>query len=126
MTEIANMLWVAGGGALGAFARFWISAWAAARIGKNFPYGTLSANVLGCFLMGLVAGLLQTALIPNIPWRDFLAEGFLGALTTFSTFSMDTFAAFRDGQPGKGVLNAVLNVVLCLCAVTLGFFIIQH
>lgn len=122
-TELASSLWVAGGGALGAFGRYRISAWATARLGKAFPYGTLIVNVLGSFCIGLLVGLTQHALIPPRPWHDFIGEGLLGALTTFSTFSMDSFAAFRDGQPGKGVLNILLNAVLGLGAVVLGFWL---
>lgn len=56
MTELAGTLWVAGGGALGAYCRFQISAWFAAWLGKGFPYGTLFVNVLGSFIMGLLVG----------------------------------------------------------------------
>lgn len=122
MTDIAGTLWVAGGGALGAYCRFQISAWFASWFGKGFPYGTLFVNVLGSFIMGVLAGALKMEMIPGIPWHDFIGEGFLGALTTFSTFSMDTFAAFRDDHPGKGLLNVVANMVLCLCGTAVGFF----
>ena len=120
MTELAGTLWVAGGGALGAYCRFQISAWFAAWLGKGFPYGTLFVNVLGSFIMGLLVGAIKMNAVPFIPWHDFIGEGFLGALTTFSTFSMDTFAAFRDGQPGKAIANVV---VLCLCGTAFGFFL---
>ncbi len=122
-TELASALWVAGGGALGAFGRYRISVRATTWFGKAFPCGTLIVNVLGSFCIGLLAGLTQHALIPPRPWHDFIGEGLLGALTTFSTFSMDSFAAFRDGQPGTGVLNIFLNAVPGLGAVALGFWL---
>ena len=115
MTELTGTLWVAGGGAIGAYFRFQISAWFASWFGKGFPYGTLFVNVLGSFIM-----------VPVIPWHDFIGEGFLGALTTFSTFSMDTFAAFRDGQPAKAVTNVIVNMALCLCGTAIGFFLMVH
>ena len=114
MTELAGTLWVAGGGALGAYCRFQISAWFAAWLGKGFPYGTLFVNVLGSFIMGLLVGAIKMNAVPFIPWHDFIGEGFLGALTTFSTFSMDTFAAFRDGQPGKAAENRSRWDTACL------------
>ena len=124
MTELTGTLWVAGGGAIGAYFRFQISAWFASWFGKGFPYGTLFVNVLGSFIMGLLVGAIKMNMVPVIPWHDFIGEGFLGALTTFSTFSMDTFAAFRDGQPGKAALNVALNTILCLGAAAGGFFLI--
>ena len=89
MTELTGTLWVAGGGALGAYCRFQLSAWFAAWLGKGFPYGTLFVNVFGSFIMGLLVGAIKMDAVPFIPWHDFIGEGFLGALTTFSTFSMD-------------------------------------
>lgn len=123
MTEFTGTLWVAGGGAIGAFCRFQISGWFADWFGKRFPFGTLFVNVLGSFVMGLLAGAIRTGTVPLIPWHDFIGEGFLGALTTFSTFSMDTFSAFRDGRPVKGIVNIVTNMVLCLCGTAFGFFL---
>ena len=76
--------------------------------------------------MGLLVGAIKMDAVPFIPWHDFIGEGFLGALTTFSTFSMDTFAAFRDGQPGKAVTNVVINMALCLCGTAFGFFLMLH
>ena len=126
MTDMAGTLWVAGGGAIGAWLRFQISAWFAAWFGKGFPYGTLFVNVLGSFIMGLLVGAIAAHTMSAVPWHDFIGEGMLGALTTFSTFSMDTFAAFRAGKPGKGILNVVLNMVLCLCGTAAGFFMTIH
>lgn len=126
MTDMAGTLWVAGGGAIGAWLRFQISAWFAAWFGKGFPYGTLFVNVLGSFIMGLLVGAIAAHAMPAEPWHDFIGEGMLGALTTFSTFSMDTFAAFRDGKPGKGVANVVVNMVLCLLGTALGFSMTIH
>lgn len=125
MNEATGLLWVAGGGALGAFCRFQISAWFTSWFGKGFPYGTLFVNVLGSFIMGWIFASIQAGHVPGIPWHDFIAEGFLGALTTFSTFSMDTFKAYYDGKPGLGTLNLVLNMVLCLCGTALGFALVH-
>ena len=59
MTELTGTLWVAGGGALGAYCRFQLSAWFAAWLGKGFPYGTLFVNVFGSFTMGLLVGAIK-------------------------------------------------------------------
>ena len=94
----AEMLCVAAGGALGALCRHGVSLWCADRFGKAFPCGTLLVNVSGSLLMGLLAGCWQRWGTPSA-FALFAGAGFLGALTTFSTFSMDTLAAFHAGHP---------------------------
>ncbi len=122
-TLMTDLLWIAGGGAVGALCRHVVSTKCAFRFGTAFPYGTLLVNVLGSLLMGLLGGCWERWGLFPVP-AMFIGSGFLGALTTFSTFSMDTFAAFRDGQPGKAALNIALNTILCLGAAAGGFFLI--
>lgn len=124
MTASTAALWVAFGGAIGAFLRFQFTAWLTSWLGKAFPYGTLFVNFLGSFVMGLTTGAIVAGLIPAEPWHDFIAEGLLGALTTFSTFSMDTYKMFHAGAPVKGVLNAVVNMALSLGGMAVGYFMI--
>lgn len=116
-----SIVTVAAGGALGAYCRYALGRWADRDLGTRFPYGTLLANVLGCFLMGLTAAAISRGLLAVSPWRDLIAEGFLGALTTFSTFSADTFKAMSSGDISKGVINLVVSLTLCLTGVALGF-----
>lgn len=120
MTDWTATLWVAGGGAVGAYCRYGLSNISTAWFGNTFPHGTLIVNVLGSVILGVSVGGIQAGYIPAMPWHDLLNGGFLGALTTFSTFSMDTFAAFRDGNPVKAGLNIVVNVVCCLAGVGAG------
>ena len=116
-----SLLITATGGALGACCRYALGRWADRALGMGFPCGTLLANVLGCFLMGLTAAAISRGLLAASPWHDLIAEGFLGALTTFSTFSMDTFRAMYNGEISKGVINLVVSLTLCLTGVALGF-----
>ncbi|MCH5277175.1 MAG: fluoride efflux transporter CrcB [Desulfovibrionaceae bacterium] len=116
-----SILMVAAGGALGAYCRYALGRWADRGPGTRFPCGTLLANVLGCFLMGLTAAAISRGLLAAAPWRDLIADGFLGALTTFSTFSMDTFRAMHKGRIFTGVINLVVSLVLCLTGVALGY-----
>ena len=93
------------------------------RFGKAFPCGTLLVNVSGSLLMGLLAGCWQRWGTSSV-FALFAGAGFLGALTTFSTFSMDTLAAFHAGHPAKAVLNIGLNTALCLTATAAAYFLI--
>lgn len=112
---------VAFGGALGAMTRFHITNWFNTLLGHQFPYATLTVNVVGSFMMGALMAAINTTLLISPHWRPFIAVGFLGALTTFSSFSMDTLTLFTQGEWLKAILNVVLNIVLCLLAVTLGY-----
>src|SRR5215204_6055858 len=103
-----ELLVIAIGGALGAVARYLSSRTLHYYLGINFPYGTLFVNVLGCFLAGLLIIILleRTNLAPA--WRGFLVIGFLGAFTTFSSFSYETLALFEAGMSAAALLNIFL------------------
>lgn len=108
------------GGALGALMRFLLSEAITEKYGSGFPLGTLSVNVLGSFVVGLLAIVLveKMALTPLIRLGVFV--GFLGAFTTFSTFSMETLNLFDQGLFGRALLNITLSVLMSLFAVWMG------
>jgi len=110
--------WVAVGGAVGACCRYLISELALNLFGRGFPYGTLIVNMLGSFIMGIVFGMIIHQHLPAHPWRLIVGVGMLGALTTFSTFSMDTVLLLQQGSTVKALANVLLNVSVC---VTLAF-----
>jgi CrcB protein len=87
---------VAAGGALGAMARHGVSRAAMHVLGPNFPWGTLAANVVGSFAMGLIIVWLSAKEPASPALRAFLTVGLLGAFTTFSTFSLDVVTLYRD------------------------------
>ena len=118
-----QFLWIGLGGFLGANARYMITLWAAGRWGTSFPYGTLIANVAGCFLIGFFITLATEWL--NIPTevRLFVAVGFLGGFTTFSSFGFETVSLVEQSRWWAAALNLFANVVLGLTGVIIGIYL---
>nr|CAA6802412.1 MAG: CrcB protein [uncultured Thiotrichaceae bacterium] len=117
MGQIAGIML---GGAVGALLRFLASNAVYQLFGRTLPYGTLAVNVIGSFLIGLLSMYFIQRAMLDTPLAKGLMVGVLGAFTTFSTFSLDTFYLLEQGAWLKGVLNILLNVFLCLGAVWLG------
>ncbi|WP_455235292.1 fluoride efflux transporter CrcB [Thiogranum longum] len=116
---------IAGGGAVGALLRYWMSNGVYALAGRGFPYGTLAVNVLGSLIMGfLYIWLIERTLGSSL--RAFLLVGLLGAFTTFSTFSIETLNLMEAGQFGRAVLNVLISVVLCIGAAALGVMLARQ
>ncbi|WP_222927637.1 fluoride efflux transporter CrcB [Biomaibacter acetigenes] len=111
------------GSFLGGILRYLISGWAAEVFGAGFPYGTLIVNVVGCFIMSFV--MMFGAEMGNIDvnMRLFLTTGIMGALTTFSTFSFETFQFLREGNLFLVGTNIFLNLFLGLLSVWLGLIV---
>ena len=114
------MFGVALGGAVGACLRYGILL-AFQRADARFPYATLSANVLGCLVAGAAWFLIAERALVTPQWRAFLVTGVLGALTTFSTFGVDTYLLWLGGNRQMAVVVVLANVVLGLSAVALGW-----
>jgi len=108
------------GGFLGANARFLVLSWAARLLGTNFPYGTLIANISGSFLLGIAIAILHDRALLESPQRYFLLAGFLGAYTTFSTFTYESMQLFQQGAVLFGLLNVLGSVAIGLLAVFCG------
>jgi fluoride exporter len=119
---LQKSLWVALGGVLGANARYWLGVWSLARWGSGFPWGTLVINVTGSLLLGLVYGLFTAKFGGKHAeaLRLALGTGFLGAYTTFSTFSYETLVLAENGQWQKAIGYVVGSVVLGLIGAWVG------
>lgn len=121
MGQLSILGFIALGGAFGACSRYLVSEVCVSLFGRGFPYGTLTVNVVGSFAMGLLIAAFENEMIATDPWRQIIGLGFLGALTTFSTFSMDNVLLMQQGAFFKMGLNVLLNVVLSISAAWLGF-----
>jgi CrcB protein len=109
-------------GAFGCATRMWLSDLLAEKYGPAFPIGTLVVNVLGCFIIGVFAGITRAdgGLLVHPVIRQAVMIGFLGGFTTFSSFGLQTMSLLNDGEWGYATLNVVLSVALCLVAVWIG------
>jgi CrcB protein len=114
------------GGAFGAALRYLVSNGVYNLLGRDFPYGTLAVNLLGSFLMGILSVILleRNELDPLL--KLAILVGFLGAFTTFSTFSMDTLALINEGALSRALLNMLISVIVCVFAVWLGMLIAKE
>ncbi|EKA7384845.1 fluoride efflux transporter CrcB [Vibrio parahaemolyticus] len=117
---------IALGGAIGACSRYLVSEFCVLLFGRGFPYGTLTVNVVGSFIMGLLIAAFESEILATEPWRQVIGLGFLGALTTFSTFSMDNVLLMQQGAFFKMGLNILLNVVLSISAAWIGFQLLMR
>jgi CrcB protein len=118
--EMLSILLVALGGSIGAVSRYQISLWTANRYGAGFPYGTLAANVIGCFIIGIFMTLITEKYSVSPYWRLLVTVGFVGGLTTFSSFSYETFKLLQDADVSGALWNLVLNMGLGFTATWLG------
>ena len=111
-----QILAIAGGGAIGAVARFLVSTGVYRLAGRDFPWGTLAVNVLGSFAMGLLFVLFLERSLIAPEARAAILVGFLGSFTTFSTFSLETLTLVEQGEALRALLNVAASVLLCVAA----------
>ena len=121
---LINIGLVACGGAFGATFRYLIGIGIVSLFGKGFPFATLTVNVVGSLIMGYIFQLVQQETISASPWWPLIGVGFLGALTTFSSFSMDSLLLIQQGELFKALLNVALNVIVCLFAAYVGTLLV--
>lgn len=121
-----NLFAVFVGGGIGASCRYLLTEISTKFLGLTH-FGTFSANIIGCFVIGYIFGLTMDRLQTLTPvLRLFLTVGYLGGLTTFSTFSCETFSLLKDGKILYGSLYIMLSVVLGLSATFAGYILAKH
>ncbi|MCD6372579.1 MAG: fluoride efflux transporter CrcB [Thermococcus sp.] len=112
------------GGALGALARFYISG--ILPVYRDFPVGTLLVNSTASLILGYLYGLLFWGVDVPADWRAFFGTGFCGALSTFSTFSYETFSLLREREYLLALLNVSANVIITVGLIFLGFILARR
>lgn len=115
---------IAGGAVLGAWARWALSYWLNPRL-AHLPLGTLTANLLGGYLIGIAVAAFAAHPEVGPLWRLVIVTGFLGSLTTFSTFSAESLALLQGGSTGAALLHAGLHVFGSLLAAGAGFWTVR-
>ena len=122
MEIIRNILAVGAGSFIGGVARYLVSI-AMKGIGKGFPWATLTVNLLGCLLIGLLWGLLSRNATESTSWGLFLTVGLCGGFTTFSTFSKEALTMLQAGQIGGFATYVVVSVLAGIALAALGYYV---
>jgi len=125
-TIAGQVVWIGLGAVLGANARYFVSMWLAAKLGAEFPYGTLAVNVSGSLLLGFLvaAGSHYLALSPQL--RLMMTVGFLGSFTTFSTFAVESIALWQNGRVWAGLASILANNGISLVCALLGILLARQ
>ena len=118
-----QLLMVGAGGATGAIGRYLLSGWIYSLTGRAFPWGTLAVNLLGSLLMGFLSVWLLERMSLSSEMRALLMVGFLGAFTTFSTFSLETLLLLEEGAVARAGVNIAASVITCIFAAWMGTLI---
>jgi CrcB protein len=122
-----NLLYVGLGGAFGAICRYLLGVQVGRTLGSGWPYGTLAANIIGGFLMGVLVGLLaHRGGADQARWRLLLGVGVLGGFTTFSAFSLETALMIERRTYGAAATYSLVSVVLSVTALFLGLMLARR
>ncbi|MCE1224985.1 MAG: fluoride efflux transporter CrcB [Geobacteraceae bacterium] len=114
-------LFCAGGG----LTRYYLSGWVYSLLGRTFPYGTFAVNIIGAYCIGVIMELGLRSTMISDTLRIGLTVGFMGGLTTFSTFSYETFKLLEDGQFVMAFTNVLASVAVCLLCTWLGIVTVR-
>lgn len=126
MTFLPTVLAIGIGATIGASMRHYLTVFISSVFGYAFPYGTLSANVIGSFLAGILVVIILEKSALNEAYRLLLLVGLTGSLTTMSTLSWESIEMISMGHYGQAGLNILLNIVLSLSAVGLGVVLTRY
>lgn len=126
MTVLPTILAIGVGATIGASVRYYLTLFMQSLFGSNFPYGTLSANILGSFLAGILVVVVLEKAALHEAYRLLLLIGLTGSLTTMSTLSWESVEMISLGHYGQASINILLNVILSLSAAGAGVTLMRH
>lgn len=116
------LIFVGLGGFIGSVTRYLTSVYITRMMGSGFPWGTMTANIVGCLLIGLISGMIIDREF-SWPFREFFIVGVLGGFTTFSSFGLETWNLLKSGATTSAVAYVGLSLLLGLIAVAAGYSI---
>ena len=126
MTLLPTVLAIGAGATIGASVRYYLTQFMNATMGSAFPYGTLSANIIGSFLAGILVVVVLEKAALHEAYRLMLLIGLTGSLTTMSTLSWESVEMISLGHYGQAGINILLNVALSLSAAGLGVMLTRY
>jgi len=126
MMSWQTILAIGSGGFIGAILRAYLNGLISHKVPHELPYGTLGVNLIGSFIMGLLIAYFMYSSIFSVHVKSFLTTGILGALTTYSTFAIESFLLLEGGSIGLALINMSLNLFGSVIAAGLGYTIINN
>jgi len=121
-----TILAIGSGGFIGAVLRAYLNGLISHKLPHDLPYGTLGVNLIGSFIMGLLIAYFMYTSIFSVHAKSFLTTGILGALTTYSTFAIESFLLFEGGSIGLALINMSLNLFGSVLAAGLGYTLVNN
>jgi len=125
MMSWQTILAIGSGGFIGAVLRAYLNGVISQRVPHALPFGTLGVNLIGSFIMGVLVAYFMHSTLFSVHAKSFLSTGILGALTTYSTFAIESFLLFEGGSIMLGLTNMVLNVVGTVMMAGSGYFLVE-
>jgi CrcB protein len=122
---IKILLYIGLGGFLGSTSRYLVHKWIHSLFSGSFPLGTMTVNIVGCFLIGIIFGLSTKGTIQSNEWKLFLTTGFCGGFTTFSAFSIENIHLIKGGQYLSAFSYSGISLVAGLAATLLGILLFK-